>query len=75
MGYGREKKQEKQVIWWVKNVFPFVKSTNGIAAYSVDGATIEMTGKVYELGLNQTYHTLMEDNSLPNRKKKYRGNC
>lgn len=56
-----------------KSVYPFVKSANGAASYTTDGATIELTGKTYELALNQTYHTLMEDNSLPMRSKKYRG--
>ncbi|MCB0507181.1 MAG: 4Fe-4S dicluster domain-containing protein, partial [Bacteroidetes bacterium] len=55
-----------------KNVFPFVKNVNGVSSYSTDGATIELTGDTYELALNQTYHTLMEDNNLPNRKKSYR---
>ena len=72
LGYGREK-AGKAGDMVGKNVYPFVKSANGVASYSLDGATIELTGKSYELGLNQTYHTLMEDNSLPMREKKYRG--
>jgi hypothetical protein len=35
-----------------------VKSVNGVTSYAIDGATFELTGKSYELGLNQTYHTL-----------------
>ena len=72
LGYGREK-AGKAGDMVGKNVFPFLKNINGATSYTLDGATIEMTGKVYELGLNQTYHTLMEDNNLPNRKKHYRG--
>ncbi len=72
LGYGREK-AGKAGDMVGKNIYPFVKSTNGVATYSTDGVTIEMTGKSYELALNQTYHTLMEDNNLPLRSKKYRG--
>ncbi len=72
IGYGREKAGRAGDMVG-KNVYPFIKSTNGITSYSTDGATIELTGKMYELALNQTYHTLMEDNSLPLREKKYRG--
>ncbi|MBK9328592.1 MAG: TAT-variant-translocated molybdopterin oxidoreductase [Sphingobacteriales bacterium] len=56
-----------------KDVYPFLKAVNGATGYSIDGATIELTGKNYELGINQTYHSLMEDNNLPNRPMRYRG--
>ncbi|MEZ5026286.1 MAG: TAT-variant-translocated molybdopterin oxidoreductase [Chitinophagales bacterium] len=72
VGYGREKAGRAGDSVG-KNVFPFVKNVNGVSSYSTDGATIELTGDTYELALNQTYHTLMEDNNLPNRKKTYRG--
>ena len=52
---------------------PFIKAVNGATSYTASGATFELTGKSYDLALNQTYHTLMEDNSLPLREKKYRG--
>jgi hypothetical protein len=68
------KKLVKLVMVVGKNVYPFLKSSNGVTSYNIDGATIELIGKTYELGLNQTYHTLMEDNNLPGRSmKKYRG--
>jgi hypothetical protein len=58
LGYGREKAGKAGDLVG-QNVYPFVKSANGIASYNItDGATIELTGKTYELGLNQTYHTL-----------------
>ena len=71
LGYGREKAGRAGDMVG-KSVYPFIKNVNGATSYNLDGATIEMTGKTYELGLNQTYHTLMEDNSLPLRQKKYR---
>ena len=72
LGYGREKAGKAGDLVG-KNVYPFLKSSNGITSYNIDGATIEFIGKTYELGLNQTYHTLMEDNNLPGRSMKYRG--
>ena len=71
LGYGREKAGRAGDMVGA-NMFPFVKSVNGITSYSTDGATIELTGKTYELALNQTYHTLMEDNKLPLRPQRYR---
>ncbi len=72
LGYGRERAGRAGDMVG-KNVYSFVKSNNGIAAYTLDGATLELTDKMYELGLNQTYHTLMEDNKLPGKKLRYRG--
>ncbi|MFN8284694.1 MAG: TAT-variant-translocated molybdopterin oxidoreductase [Chitinophagales bacterium] len=72
LGYGREKAGRAGDMVG-KNAYPFLKAVNGITTYSIDGATIEFTGKKYELALNQTYHTLMEDNNLPGRSMKYRG--
>ena len=72
LGYGREKAGRAGDMVGV-NAFKFVKSTNGITSYTTDGATIELTGKTYDLALNQTYHTLMEDNNLPLRPMRYRG--
>lgn len=72
VGYGREKSGPAGDAVG-KNVYALLKSVNGATAYSTDGATFELTGKEYQLGLNQTYHTLMEDNTLPGRKKRFRG--
>jgi molybdopterin-containing oxidoreductase family iron-sulfur binding subunit len=72
LGYGREKAGRAGSMVG-KNMYPFVKSNNGIATYATDGASIEFTGATYELGLNQTYHTLMEDRKLPGKKLQYRG--
>jgi MoCo/4Fe-4S cofactor protein with predicted Tat translocation signal len=71
LGYGREKAGRAGDMVG-SNIFPFVKPVNGITSYSTDGATIELSGKTYELALNQTYHTLMEDNKLPLRPQRYR---
>jgi molybdopterin-containing oxidoreductase family iron-sulfur binding subunit len=71
LGYGREKAGRAGDMVGL-NVFPFLKSINGITSYSIDGATIELLGKTYDLALNQTYHTLMEDNKLPARPQRYR---
>ncbi len=72
LGYGREKAGRAGDLVG-KNVYPFLKAGNGATSYRTDGATLELTGKKYELGLNQTYHTLMEDNNLPMRPKRFRG--
>ena len=72
VGYGREKSGPAGDAVG-KNVYPFLKTVNGATSYTTSGATLELTGKSYQLGLNQTYHTLMEDNALPMREKKYRG--
>ena len=72
LGYGREKAGRAGDMVG-KNMYAYTKSVNGVTSYTVDGATIELTGNTYELALNQTYHTLMEDNNLPMREKKYRG--
>jgi len=72
VGYGREKSGPAGDAVG-KNMYAFLSAKNGVTSYSTSGATFELTGKTYELGLNQTYHTLMEDNALPLRSKKYRG--
>ncbi|MEZ5053984.1 MAG: TAT-variant-translocated molybdopterin oxidoreductase [Chitinophagales bacterium] len=72
VGYGREKSGPAGDAVG-KNMYPFLTSNNGVTSYSTSGATFELTGKSYQLGLNQTYHTLMEDNALPLRSKRYRG--
>ncbi|MDB5227683.1 MAG: Fe-S-cluster-containing hydrogenase subunit [Bacteroidota bacterium] len=72
MGYGRERAGRAGSMVG-KNMFPFIKSTNGISTYATDGASIEFTGATYDLALNQTYHTLMEDRKLPGKKLQYRG--
>lgn len=72
VGYGREKAGRAGDLVG-KNVYPFLKAANGITGYAADGASIELTGKTYDLALNQTYHTLMEDNKLPGKKLRYRG--
>ena len=73
LGYGREKAGRAGDMVG-KNMYPFVSSNNGIAKYSTDNGSFELTGKTYDLALNQTYHTLMEDSKLPMRKLTYRGN-
>ena len=68
LGYGREK--SGNVGSGVgANLYPILKNNTN----SVDGVTFELTGKTYNLGLNQTYHTLMEDVSLPGKPLRYRG--
>ncbi|QQR98535.1 MAG: TAT-variant-translocated molybdopterin oxidoreductase [Sphingobacteriales bacterium] len=68
LGYGREK--AGNVGSGVgANVYGVLKDNK----YSLDNATFELTGKTYNLGLNQTYHSLMEDVSLPGKPLKYRG--
>lgn len=68
LGYGREK--AGSVGSGVgKNVYNLIKNNQ----YSTDNVTFELAGGTYPLGLNQTYHTLMEDVSLPGKPLKYRG--
>lgn len=55
-----------------RNLYPAVKSVNGITTYSAKDVKIEITGKKEKLAIIQTYHTLMEDNNLPGRPKRYR---
>ncbi|HND82141.1 MAG TPA: TAT-variant-translocated molybdopterin oxidoreductase [Chitinophagales bacterium] len=72
VGYGREKAGPAGDAVG-KNVYTLLKAVNGATSFTTSGATFELTGKEYQLGLNQTYHTLMEDNALPMREKRYRG--
>ncbi len=55
-----------------RNLYPAVKSVNGISTYNAKDVKIEITGKKEKLAIIQTYHTLMEDNNLPGRPKRYR---
>jgi len=71
LGYGREK-AGKAGDGVGKNVYGAVAYVNGIASYSSADAKIEFNSSKYELALNQTYHTLMEDNNLPLRPKRFR---
>jgi molybdopterin-containing oxidoreductase family iron-sulfur binding subunit len=68
LGYGREKAGNVGSGVGL-NVYPVLKNNS----YSLDGATFELTGKTYDLALNQTYHSLMEDVSLPGKPLRYRG--
>lgn len=68
LGYGREKAGNVASGVGV-NLYPIVKNNS----YNADGVTFELTGKTYNLALNQTYHTLMEDVSLPGKPLRYRG--
>jgi hypothetical protein len=54
------------------NLYPGVKSVNGITTYSANDVKFEWVNTESKMGITQTYHTLMEDNNLPGRPKRYR---
>lgn len=61
-GYVTDENGNKEPIG--KNVYPFVQVSEGAMMYHLAGASIEGTGKTFEIASTQTHHTLMGRDSV-----------
>lgn len=71
LGYGREK-AGPAAFDSGKDAYPLLSVKDGLVNYSSSSVKFELTSKTRDVGITQTYHTLMEDNNLPGRPKRYR---